>query len=57
MLMVVYLLQKRGEPRATFMATGWKRGKLQCEELHKALGCGRLVLNQRIHKKSVKKPT
>ena len=46
-------ITERGEPRATFIATG-DRGKLQCEELHKALGCGRLVLNQRIHKKSVR---
>jgi intein-encoded DNA endonuclease-like protein len=46
-------ITERGEPRATFIATG-NRGKLQCEELHKALGCGRLVLNQRIHKKSVR---
>ena len=46
-------ITERGEPRATFIATG-DRGRMQCEELHKALGCGRLVLNQRIHKNSVR---
>mgnify|MGYP003110885757 FL=1 len=46
-------ISERGEPRATFVATG-ERGKTQCESLHKALGCGRLVLNQRIHKNSVR---
>tara|TARA_R110000751_G_scaffold193202_2_gene298730 strand:+ start:763 stop:2061 length:1299 start_codon:yes stop_codon:yes gene_type:complete len=46
-------ISERGEPRATFVATG-ERGKTQCESLHKALGCGRLVLNQRIHKNSIR---
>ena len=44
-------ISERGEPRATFVATG-DRGKDQCESLHKALGCGRLVLNQKVHKNS-----
>jgi len=44
-------ISERGEPRATFVATG-ERGKDHCENLHKALGCGRLVLNQKIHKNS-----
>tara|TARA_R110002012_G_scaffold290228_3_gene483787 strand:- start:1361 stop:2659 length:1299 start_codon:yes stop_codon:yes gene_type:complete len=44
-------ISERGEPRATFVATG-DRGKDHCENLHKALGCGRLVLNQKVHKNS-----
>ena len=44
-------ISERGEPRATFVATG-DRGRDQCESLHKALGCGRLVLNQKVHKNS-----
>ena len=44
-------ISERGDPRATFVATG-DRGRAHCESLHKALGCGRLVLNQRIHKNS-----
>jgi len=44
-------ISERGEPRATFVATG-ERGKVQCENLHKSLDCGRLVLNQKIHKNS-----
>ena len=41
----------RGEPRASFVATG-TRGRTHCEQMHKALGCGVLALDQRISKKS-----
>ena len=41
----------RGEPRASFVATG-TRGRTHCEQMHKALGCGILALDQRISKKS-----
>ena len=39
----------RGEPRASFIATG-ARGRLHCEHLHKELGCGILQLDQKIYK-------
>ena len=39
----------RGEPRASFIATG-SRGKLHCEHLHKVLECGRLQLDQKVYK-------
>ena len=39
----------RGEPRASFIATG-ERGRLHCEHLHKELGCGVLQLDQKIYK-------
>jgi len=44
-------ITKRGEPRAGFIATG-QRGKLHCEQLHKALGCGVLQTDLKIHKNS-----
>jgi len=39
----------RGEPRASFIATG-SRGKLHCEHLHKVLECGNLQLDQKVYK-------
>jgi len=39
----------RGEPRASFIATG-SRGKVHCEQLHKVLDCGVLQVNQKVHK-------
>ena len=44
-------ITERGEPRASFVATG-TRGRAHCEQMHKALGCGVLALDQRISKKS-----
>ena len=44
-------ITERGEPRASFVATG-TRGRTHCEQMHKALGCGVLALDQRISKKS-----
>ncbi|MBE16364.1 MAG: hypothetical protein CL867_08935 [Cytophagaceae bacterium] len=44
-------ITKRLEPRAGFIATG-DRGKLHCEQLHKALGCGVLQTDLKIHKNS-----
>ena len=44
-------ITERGEPRASFVATG-SRGKAHCEQMHKALGCGTLALDQRISKNS-----
>tara|TARA_R110001632_G_scaffold1417_3_gene6207 strand:+ start:11195 stop:12589 length:1395 start_codon:yes stop_codon:yes gene_type:complete len=44
-------ITKRLEPRAGFIATG-ERGKLHCEQLHKALGCGVLQTDLKIHKNS-----
>jgi hypothetical protein len=44
-------ITERGEPRASFVATG-TRGRTHCEQMHKALGCGNLALDQRISKKS-----
>jgi hypothetical protein len=44
-------ITKRLEPRAGFIATG-ERGKLHCEHLHKALGCGVLQTDLKIHKNS-----
>ena len=44
-------ITKRLEPRAGFIATG-ERGKLHCEQLHKALGCGVLQTYLKIHKNS-----
>mgnify|MGYP003110366612 CR=1 FL=1 len=39
----------RGEPRASFIATG-SRGRLHCEHLHKVLECGKLQLDQKVYK-------
>jgi len=39
----------RGEPRASFIATG-NRGKVHCEELHKVLECGVLQTDQKVYK-------
>ncbi len=39
----------RGEPRASFIATG-SRGRLHCEHLHKVLECGTLQLDQKVYK-------
>jgi len=39
----------RGEPRASFIATGG-RGRVHCEQLHKVLDCGVLQLDQKVHK-------
>lgn len=44
-------ITKRLEPRAGFVATGG-RGKIHCENLHKALGCGVLQTDLKIHKNS-----
>tara|TARA_R110000824_G_scaffold87524_4_gene215763 strand:+ start:139 stop:1455 length:1317 start_codon:yes stop_codon:yes gene_type:complete len=44
-------ITERGEPRASFVATG-TRGRTHCEQMHKALDCGVLALDQRISKKS-----
>jgi len=44
-------ITKRLEPRAGFIATG-ERGKMHCEQLHKALGCGVLQTDLKIHKNS-----
>ena len=44
-------ITKRLEPRAGFIATG-ERGKLHCEQLHKALDCGVLQTDLKIHKNS-----
>lgn len=44
-------ITKRMEPRAGFIATG-ERGKLHCERLHKALECGVLQTDLKIHKNS-----
>lgn len=44
-------ITKRLEPRAGFIATG-ERGKMHCEHLHKALGCGVLQTDLKIHKNS-----
>ena len=46
-------ITKRGEPRAGFVATGG-RGKIHCEHLHKALGCGVLQTDLKIHKNSTR---
>lgn len=46
-------ITKRGEPRAGFIATG-SRGKLHCENLHKALGCGVLQTDLKVHKSSTR---
>jgi hypothetical protein len=46
-------ITKRGEPRAGIIATG-DRGKWHCEQLHKALGCGVLQLDLKIHKNSTR---
>jgi len=44
-------ITKRMEPRAGLIATG-ERGKLHCERLHKALDCGVLQTDLKIHKNS-----
>lgn len=44
-------ITKRGEPRAGIIATG-ARGKTHCENLYKALGCGILQLDLKVHKNS-----
>lgn len=46
-------ITKRGEPRAGFIATG-SRGKMHCENLHKALGCGVLQTDLKVHKSSTR---
>jgi hypothetical protein len=46
-------ITKRGEPRAGIIATG-DRGRWHCEQLHKALGCGVLQLDLKIHKNSTR---
>jgi len=46
-------ITKRGEPRAGFVATGG-RGKIHCENLHKALECGVLQTDLKIHKTSTR---
>jgi hypothetical protein len=46
-------ITKRMEPRAGFIATG-KRGKTHCENLHKALGCGVLQTDLKVHKNSTR---
>lgn len=44
-------ITERGDPRASFIATG-SRGRAHCEQMHKALDCGVLALDQRISKNS-----
>lgn len=44
-------ITKRLEPRAGFIATG-DRGKIHCEQLYKALGCGVLQTDLKISKNS-----
>lgn len=46
-------ITKRMEPRAGFIATG-ERGKMHCEQLHKALGCGVLQTDLKVHKNSTR---
>ena len=46
-------ITKRGEPRAGFVATGG-RGKIHCENLYKALECGVLQTDLKIHKASTR---
>jgi len=46
-------ITKRGEPRAGFVATGG-RGKIHCENLYKALGCGVLQTDLKVHKTSTR---
>ena len=46
-------ITKRMEPRAGFIATG-ERGKIHCENLHKALGCGILQTDLKVHKNSTR---
>jgi len=42
-------ITERGEPRASFIATG-DRGRMHCEQLHKVLECGVLQLDQKVYK-------
>ena len=42
-------ITSRGEPRASFVATG-SRGRVHCEQLHKVLDCGILQLDQKVYK-------
>ena len=46
-------ITKRGEPRAGFVATGG-RGKIHCENLYKALDCGVLQTDLKVHKTSTR---
>ena len=46
-------ITKRGEPRAGFVATGG-RGKTHCENLYKALECGVLQTDLKVHKTSTR---
>jgi len=46
-------ITKRLEPRAGFVATG-NRGKIHCENLYKALGCGVLQTDLKVHKTSTR---
>lgn len=46
-------ISERGDPRVTFVASG-DSGKQLCEDLHKAMGCGRLVTDQKVSKNTKK---
>jgi len=46
-------ISQRGDPRVTFVASG-NMGKQLCEDLQKAVGCGRLVTDQTVAKNTQK---
>jgi len=46
-------ISERGDPRVTIVASG-DNGKAHCEELQKAIGCGRLVSDQKLAKNTIK---
>ena len=46
-------ISERGDPRVTIVASG-DNGRLHCEELQKAIGCGRLVSDQKLAKNTIK---
>ena len=46
-------ISQRGDPRVTFVASG-NMGKQLCEDLQKAVGCGRLVTDQTVAKNTKK---
>jgi ribosomal protein L17 len=46
-------ISERGDPRVTFVASG-NMGKQLCEDLQKAVGCGRLVTDQKVAKNTQK---
>ena len=46
-------ISERGDPRVTFVASG-NMGKQLCTDLQKAVGCGRLVTDQKVAKNTKK---